>query len=102
METIMQINGVVNNFVWGPPGLTLLVGTGIYLSILLKLPQIRFFFPALAEVVRFRKKREKDKGIPAFAAMATALAATVGTGNVAGVATALHLGGPGALVWMLI
>ncbi|WP_187620195.1 amino acid carrier protein [Selenomonas ruminis] len=102
METIMQINGVVNNFVWGPPGLTLLVGTGIYLSILLKLPQIRYFFPALAEVVRFRKKSEKDKGIPAFAAMATALAATVGTGNVAGVATALHLGGPGALVWMLI
>ena len=102
METIMQINGVVNNFVWGPPGLTLLVGTGIYLSILLKLPQIRYFVPALAEVLRFRKKREEDKAIPAFAAMATALAATVGTGNVAGVATALHLGGPGALVWMLI
>ena len=74
METIMQINGVVNNFVWGPPGLTLLVGTGIYLTILLKLPQIRYFIPALAEVVRFRKKSEKEKGIPSFAAMATALA----------------------------
>ena len=102
MDTIMQINGVVNNFVWGPPGLTLLVGTGIYLTVLLRLPQLRYFFPALAEVLSLRKKSEDDKAIPAFAAMATALAATVGTGNIAGVATALHLGGPGALVWMLI
>ena len=102
MELIMQINGAVNNFVWGPPGLTLLVGTGIYLTFLLGLPQLRYFFPALAEVFSFREKGEDDKSISAFAAMATALAATVGTGNVAGVATALHLGGPGALVWMLI
>ena len=102
MDEIMQINEVVNHFVWGPPGLTLLVGTGIYLTILLGLPQLRYFFPALAEVFSFRKKSEDDNAISAFAAMATAMAATVGTGNVAGVATALHLGGPGALVWMLI
>ena len=102
METIMQINGVLNHFVWGPPGLLLLVGTGIYLTILLGLPQLRYFFRALAEVFSFRKKGEDDKTISAFAAMTTALAATVGTGNIAGVATALHLGGPGALVWMLV
>lgn len=102
MDLIMQINGVVNNFVWGPPGLTLLVGTGIYLTFLLGLPQFRYFFPALTEVFSFREKSEEDKSISSFAAMTTAMAATVGTGNVAGVATALHLGGPGALVWMLI
>ena len=101
MDTIMQINEVANHFVWGPPGMALLVGTGIYLTILLGLPQLRYFFPAIAEVFSFRR-REEDKSISSFAAMTTAMAATVGTGNVAGVATALHLGGPGALVWMLI
>ncbi|WP_071837930.1 amino acid carrier protein [Selenomonas ruminantium] len=102
MEFIMQINEVANHFVWGPPGMTLLVGTGIYLTLLLGFPQLRYFFPAIAEVFSFREKNEEDKSISSFAAMVTAMAATVGTGNVAGVATALHLGGPGALVWMLI
>ena len=102
METIMRINGVVNSFVWGAPVLILLMGTGIYLTFLLGLPQLRYFFASLAEVFSFRKKGDSDKSISSFAAMATAMAATVGTGNVAGVATALHLAGPGALVWMLI
>lgn len=102
MEIIMQINEAINHFIWGPPGLTLFVGTGVYLTFLLGLPQLRYFFPALAEVFSFREKSEDDKSISSFAAMTTAMAATVGTGNVAGVATALHLGGPGALVWMLI
>ena len=73
MDEIMQINEVVNHFVWGPPGLTLLVGTGIYLTILLGLPQLRYFFPALAEVFSFGKKSEDDSAISAFAAMATAI-----------------------------
>ena len=98
----MMINGIISNFIWGVPGLTLLVGTGVYLTLLLRLPQIRYFFSAMAEVFSFRKESEQDKSISSFAAMATAIAATVGTGNVAGVATALHLAGPGALVWMLI
>ncbi len=102
MEFIMQINEVANHFVWGPPGMILLVGTGIYLTFLLGVPQLRYFFPAIAEVFSFRQRGEGDKSISSFAAMVTAMAATVGTGNVAGVATALHLGGPGALVWMLI
>ena len=102
MEKIMYVNGIVNNFVWGAPVLILLVGTGVYLTLLLGLPQFRYFRASLAEVFSFRKKSGEDNSITAFAAMATAMAATVGTGNVAGVATALHLGGPGAMVWMLI
>ena len=102
MDTIMYYNGIVNSFVWGAPVLILLVGTGVYLTLLLGLPQFRYFFQALSEVFSFRKKSDEDKSISSFAAMATAMAATVGTGNVAGVATALHLGGPGAMVWMLI
>ncbi len=102
MEFVMQINEVANRFVWGPPGMILLVGTGIYLTFLLGLPQLRYFFPAIVEVFSFREKGEADKSISSFAAMVTAMAATVGTGNVAGVAIALHLGGPGALIWVLI
>ncbi|MBQ7169401.1 MAG: sodium:alanine symporter family protein [Synergistaceae bacterium] len=102
METIIRINRVINNLVWGIPGLTLLVGTGVYLTLLLRFPQLRYFLSAMAEVFSFRKESENDKSVSSFAAMATAIAATVGTGNVAGVATALHLAGPGALVWMLI
>mgnify|MGYP002626924141 CR=1 FL=1 len=102
MDTIMYYNGIVNSFVWGAPVLILLVGTGVYLTLLLGIPQFRYFFDAMSEVFSFRKKSDADKSITSFAAMATAMAATVGTGNVAGVATALHLGGPGALVWMLI
>ena len=102
MDTIMHYNGIVNSFVWGAPVLILLVGTGVYLTLLLGLPQFRYFFDAMSEVFSFRKSGNDDKAISSFAAMATAMAATVGTGNVAGVATALHIGGPGALVWMLI
>ena len=102
MDTIMHYNGIVNSFVWGAPVLILLVGTGVYLTLLLGLPQLRYFFDAMSEVFSFRKKSSEDKSISSFAAMATAMAATVGTGNIAGVATALHIGGPGALVWMLI
>lgn len=103
METIMHINGIVNSFIWGPPMLVLFVGTGIYLTLLLGVPQIRYFLIVWKEVLGRKKKQQKtdDKSISSFAAMATAMAATVGTGNIAGVATALHLGGPGAMVWML-
>ena len=82
--------------------LTLLVGTGIWLTVVLGFPQVRYFFLMFKEVFGNLKKKNSHSGnISSFAAMATALAATVGTGNIAGVATALHLGGPGALVWMV-
>ena len=86
MKTIMEWNGIINGFVWGAPVLILLVGTGVWLTFLLGLPQLRYFFSSLAEVFSFRKKGEGDNSISSFAAMATAL----------------HLAGPGALVWMLI
>lgn len=89
----------VDNFVWGPPLLILLVGTGIYLSIRLRLLQI------LKLPLAFRLIFAEDQGhgdISSYAALATALAATVGTGNIVGVATAIKSGGPGALFWMWV
>ena len=105
MDKIMHYNGILNGIVWGTPMLCLLVGTGVYLTLVLGLPQLRYFFVSLREVFGAKKnaqKSEGDKSISSFAALATAMAATVGTGNIAGVATALHLGGPGALFWMLV
>ena len=77
MDTIMHYNGIVNSFVWGAPVLILLVGTGVYLTLLLGLPQFRYFFASLSEVFSFKKKSGADKSISSFAAMATAMAATV-------------------------
>jgi len=104
MEAVMRVNGIVNGFVWGPWTLALLVGTGIYLTVILGVPQVRYFGFMFKEIFgKMGKKQDKSEGsISSFAAMATALASTVGTGNIAGVATALHLGGPGALFWMLV
>ena len=103
MEAIMKINGVINGIVWGPWMLTLLVGTGVYLSLILGLPQLRYFMLMFKEVFgNLGKKKEGEGTISSFAALSTALASTVGTGNIAGVATALHLGGPGALFWMMV
>lgn len=104
MEKIVHYNNIINGFVWGTPMLCLLVGTGVYLTVLLGVPQLRYFLLSLKEVFGSRKagRTTEDKSISSFAALATAMAATVGTGNVAGVATALHLGGPGALFWMLV
>ena len=103
MQEVMRINGVINGIVWGPWMLTLLVGTGVYLTLILGLPQLRYFFLMFKEVFgNLGKKKEGEGTISSFAALSTALASTIGTGNIAGVATALHLGGPGALFWMLI
>jgi len=103
MEALLKINDVVNGIVWGPWMLALLVGTGVWFTITLRFPQIRYFGMTFREVFGKMRAKSSEKGsISSFAAMATALAATVGTGNIAGVATALHIGGPGALVWMLI
>ena len=103
MEWFWKLNGVVNGIVWGPWMLAFLVGTGVWLTLALRFPQVRYFGMMFTEVLgNVRKKSSSAGTISSFAAMATALAATVGTGNIAGVATALHLGGPGALVWMMI
>ncbi len=104
MDFIMELNGTINGFVWGPPMLFLLVGTGVYLSF-----RTNFFsILKLGYVLKntflkmFSKDVQGEGEITPFQAVATALAATVGTGNVAGVATAIALGGPGAIFWMWV
>ncbi len=98
MEFLEKIVSTLSGIVWGPPMLILLVGTGIYLTIILKGMQ----FWALPHALKLIFHKEPDgKGeISHFAALMTALAATVGIGNIVGVATAITLGGPGAVFWM--
>lgn len=98
MEAIEALIGTLSNWVWGPPMLILLVGTGLYLTILLKGLQFR----ALPHAFRliFHKDHHHEGDISHFQALMTALAATVGIGNIVGVATAISLGGPGAVFWM--
>ena len=94
---MLELLKALDAFVWGPPLLILLVGTGIYLTIRLGLLQVARLPKA------FQLIFTKDKGhgdVSSFAALCTALAATVGTGNIIGVATAIKVGGPGALFWM--
>ncbi len=102
----MNINDIVaalNDFVWGPIMLTLLIGTGVFLTIRLKFLPWRNLPYALKQVFSGSKEFQKDQGdITPFQSLMTALAATIGTGNIVGVATAMVLGGPGALVWMII
>jgi len=105
METITSIIGDINGIVWGWPMLVLILGVGLFMSIGLKLMPILKLttgFKLLAGGVHARKGEEDDGEVPPYQALMTALAATVGTGNIAGVATAVFLGGPGALFWMWI
>jgi AGCS family alanine or glycine:cation symporter len=98
MHTIESIVATLSAWVWGPPMLTLLLGTGLYLTILLKGMQFRAL--PLAFKLIFHKDHHHEGDISHFAALMTALAATVGIGNIVGVATAITLGGPGAVFWM--
>ena len=101
-----EIVAAVNDFVWGPYMLVLLVGTGVFLTIRLKFLPWRNLGYALRSVFTRAPKDENTKehsgDISPFQSLMTALAATIGTGNIVGVATAMVLGGPGALVWMWI
>lgn len=102
MEAIENIFGQINSLVWGPPMLVLILGVGLFLSLGLKLmPMLKLGAGIrLMWSGRSATGSESDGEIPPFQALMTALAATVGTGNIAGVATAVFLGGPGALFWM--
>ena len=103
METLTQLLNSISGFVWGPVILTLLFGTGIYLMVGLLFMPLRHLPTAFSLLWRGRKSSELDKGeITPFNALMTSLAATIGTGNIAGVATAIFLGGPGAIFWMWI
>lgn len=98
MHSIENIVATLSSWVWGPPMLALLLGTGLYLTILLKGMQFRAL--PLAFKLIFHKDHHHEGDISHFAALMTALAATVGIGNIVGVATAITLGGPGAVFWM--
>ncbi|MEZ5626342.1 MAG: sodium:alanine symporter family protein [Rhodocyclaceae bacterium] len=101
MEALTQFVSAINGIVWGPPMLVLILGTGLFLQIRLKLMPIARIGSGFAMVWSGRKPAADAPGeITPFAALMTALAATVGTGNIAGVATAIAVGGPGALFWM--
>ena len=104
LATIESINNVVNNFIWGVPAMICIVGVGLLLSIRTGFLQIRKFPYAMKVTIgRMLKKREASDGaLTPFQAVCTALAATVGTGNIAGVAGAIAIGGPGAVFWMWI
>ena len=99
---IANIINSVSNFVWGLPVLFLLMGTGVFLTVRVGAIQFRKL-PYALKMVFFGRKDDLSQGdISHFQALMTALAATVGTGNIVGVATAVVLGGPGALVWMWV
>lgn len=103
METIARANGWLNGLVWGPPMLILLMGTGVLLLFVTGAVQFRHIGTAFGEVLGKLKQRKTTAGsVTPFQAVATALASTVGVGNIAGVATAITLGGPGALFWLWV
>jgi AGCS family alanine or glycine:cation symporter len=99
MDALIAYIGTINSIVWGPAMLALLAGTGLYLTLGLKLiPQRKLGFGF--KMLWRGRKSTAEGDISPFNALMTALSATVGTGNIAGVATALFFGGPGALFWM--
>lgn len=105
VNTVESINNTINGLVWGPYMLILLVGTGVYFSFKTNFLQIKEFGFTMKETLMkiFEKPESSDEGdITPFQALSTALAATIGTGNIAGVATAIAIGGPGAVFWMWI
>ncbi len=104
LDWIAVINEKVNGFVWGAPAMVLIIGVGLYLTLRLGFVQIRKFGFAMRETLGkvFKKSEAKAGSITPFQAVCTALAATVGTGNIAGVAGAIAIGGPGAVFWMWI
>lgn len=99
MDNLQSLLKTIDNFVWGPPLLILLVGTGIYFTFRLGLLQFRHL-PTALKLVFSKDDSGKQGDVSSFAALCTALSATIGTGNIVGVATAIKLGGPGALFWM--
>ena len=104
LSTIETINQVVNDFIWGFPAMVCIIGVGFYLSCRTGFLQIRKFSYAIQTPIgrMFRKRNASDGALTPFQAVCTALAATVGTGNIAGVAGAIAIGGPGAVFWMWV
>ena len=102
LDTITRANAWLNGYVWGPPLIVLLMGTGVLLLFVTGGVQFRHIGTALGEVLGKLRHRAGEGTVSPFQAVATALASTVGVGNIAGVATAIFLGGPGALFWLWV
>lgn len=104
LEVIEKVNGAINGFVWGVPAMICIIGVGLYLSVRTKFIQIHKFPLAMKMTIGkiFDKKDAKQGALTPFQAVCTALSATVGTGNIAGVAGAIAIGGPGAVFWMWV
>ena len=102
LETITAVNQAVNSFIWGIPAMVCIIGVGLLLSVRTGFLQIRKFPYAIKTTIgrMFHKKDASDGAMTPFQAVCTALAGTVGTGNIAGVAGAIAIGGPGAVFWM--
>ena len=102
ISSLTELTGRISGYVWGLPSIILLVGTGFYLTIRLGFIQFRGFKHAF-QLITGRYDRKSDPGeITHFQALSAALSATIGTGNIAGVATAIAFGGPGAVFWMWV
>ncbi len=106
LDIILNINTAINGVVWGPIMLTLLIGTGLLLSIRMGFPQFTKFAYVMKNTIGSlftdKQRTADDSGVSPFQAVATAMAGTIGTGSITGVATALVSGGPGAIFWMWI
>ena len=103
IDAIARGNAWLNGYVWGLPTIILLMGTGLLLTVVTRAVQFRYLGFALREVLGKITQRGGGQGnVRPFQAVATALASTVGVGNIAGVATAIYLGGPGALFWLWV
>ena len=102
ITTLTEVTGNIAGMAWGIPSIVLLVGTGLYLTIRLRMVQVRGFKHAI-NLIRGKYDKPDDPGeVTHFQALSTALSATIGTGNIAGVATAIAFGGPGAVFWMWV
>lgn len=104
LDTVEKVNQVISNFIWGVPAMICIIGVGLVLSIRTGFLQIRKFPYAMKITFgrMFKKKEAADGALTPFQAVCTALASTVGTGNIAGVAGAIAIGGPGAVFWMWV
>ena len=100
IENIYSFIASINGIVWGPLMLALILGTGLHLSLGLKFMPLRMIKAGFILIYAGRKEDKKEGEISPFNALMTSLSATIGTGNIAGVATAIFMGGPGALFWM--
>lgn len=104
ISIITEINATINGFVWGLPMMLLILGVGVYLSVRCGFPQFYHFLHIMKNTAgkAFEKTEKKEGAVSPFKAMCTALAASIGTGNIAGVSGAIAIGGPGAVFWMWI